>query len=196
VPSPVGHTLIGLAVAAGFFRGRGTLREFATGFRRNTGGVLAGVLFANLPDVDYVPGLFTGDFNAFHHYYTHSLGWALMVACGGWMVWKLLDPRAGWRVFAFLFAALASHLPADWLTADARPPIGIMALWPLSDEFTLAPATIFPRLSKRDWAEVFQWRNVEAVFVEVAICLPLALGVAAWKLRSRTGAAVTAAPVA
>jgi membrane-bound metal-dependent hydrolase YbcI (DUF457 family) len=93
-----------------------------------------------------------------------------------WLLLRAARPaRAPLRVLGWCLALTSSHLLADWLTTDHRPPIGIMALWPFSDAHYNAPVTIFWPLLKRDYAEIFQWHNVQAVGMEALICLPLVL---------------------
>jgi hypothetical protein len=182
----VGHSLIGLAIAALGILPRGPLRSLGARAWRARYTLLACVALANAPDADYLPGILAGDLNAFHHGYSHTAGWAAMVAAGVWLVGRGTGLLLGGRPLALAAALLASHLAADCLTDDRRPPIGIMALWPLSDRHVIAPATVFWRLEKREWSDLLQWHNAKAVGVEAAWCVPLVLA-AAWA-RSRGAA--------
>ena len=56
MPSPVGHSLIGLAVGAAFWVPRSSWHSLARHTKPVAGILLLGVLLANAPDVDYVPG--------------------------------------------------------------------------------------------------------------------------------------------
>jgi membrane-bound metal-dependent hydrolase YbcI (DUF457 family) len=181
MPSPVGHSLIGLAIGSAWLLKPAALRELVRDAWSKRWPLLGAVALANAPDVDYIPGVLTGDINAYHHYYTHTAGWILIVAAGTWLAWRSLRSDAGWRAFLFLAALLSSHLAADWVTDDGKSPYGIMAMWPFSPEFTIAPATLFVRLHKVTWYEIFEWHNVEAVAIEIAICLPLVAAVLMWK---------------
>jgi len=64
----------------------------------------------------------------------------------------------------------------------------VMALWPLSREFFFADAFVFEAISRRYWLPGFITHNVLAVAREVAILLPIAVGVW-WVRRSRVEAA-------
>lgn len=184
MPSPVGHSLIGLALGAAAGLRRDTWRGLLAQGWRARWWLAGAVALANAPDVDYLPGLFEGDFNARHHFLTHTAGWCAVVSTGCWMAARAWRGRAVRpALLAWCLALTGSHLLADWLTADTRPPIGIMALWPLDDAFYLSPLTIFWPLHKRDFAELLRWHNLAAVGVEVALCLPLLLAVLAWKAR-------------
>lgn len=173
MPSPVGHSLIGVAITGAFYLPRGRPRDWLAAARKYQTFWIWGILFANLPDIDYVPGLIIGDLNYYHHSYTHTLGWIALVAAGAGLLWKTGQSKIVWKEFAFLFALLASHLLADWLTADGRAPYGIMLAWPFSDAYFLSSHTLFWALFKNNLNEIIQPHNFLAVFMEVAWCVPL-----------------------
>lgn len=182
MPSPVGHSLIGLAIGCAWLLPRGTPRELAAAAWRERRALLAAVLLANLPDVDYIPGLFEGDWNKYHHLHTHSVGWLAVVTAAAWWIWtRLSERRPRWLLAAILALGL-SHLVADLFSADNHPPIGQMLFWPLDGGFYIAPQSLFWNLRKTTVADVFQWHNVQAVLVEVAWLLPLVLIALAWKM--------------
>src|SRR4030095_12146812 len=102
--------------------------------------LLAGaVLFANAPDLDFLPGLAVGDPDAFHRGVTHTLGAAVVVAAAVWLLapWRgAARPRWGEAVGAL---AYRRHTLVDWMTVDALRPTGIQLLWPLTDRWLHAP---------------------------------------------------------
>lgn len=173
MPSPVAHSIIGLAIAVQYAVPPGHPSSLPGRLRARAGVLVSGVALANLPDVDYLPGVLTGDFNAYHHLLTHSIGWVAMASAAWWLVWRAMRPAVGWREAVFVFAAAASHLAADWLTDDGRPPYGIMIAWPFSNAFFISAHPLFWRLMKRDWSDVLQWHNVWAVGLEMVICAPI-----------------------
>ena len=175
MPSPVGHSLLGLAIAAGFALPRTTFGALAATVRRHLPELGLLLIAANLPDVDYVPGLLAGELNKYHHLHTHTLGWVVVTSLGLWWMWKRIRPDAGWKSLALLFAAGLSHLLADLLTADTRAPFGIMALWPFSSAYFISPATLFLAPRKATVVDMFQLHNVRVMLVEAAWCLPLVL---------------------
>jgi inner membrane protein len=180
MPSPVGHSLIGLALGLAAAVPRGELRTLPARVWSARGALLGSVFVANLPDLDYLPGVLAGDLNRYHHGLTHTLGWCVLMSVAVWLLLRAACPaRAPLRVLVWCLALTGSHLLADWLTADNRPPIGILALWPFSDAHFHAPVSLFWPLLKRDYAEIFQWHNVQAIGVEALLCLPLVL-LAAW----------------
>lgn len=141
--------------------------------------LVAIIVAANAPDLDYLPGLWVGDANAFHHGPTHSILFAVLVAAVMSLAWPH-GSRA--NAFLWLFFAGLSHLAADVFTEDRRAPFGIPLLWPLTAETFHSPFSLFWHLRKREWAEVFQWHNVLAVGRELIITAPLILAVWMWKL--------------
>ncbi|MFQ5584839.1 MAG: hypothetical protein ACE5GL_10425 [Calditrichia bacterium] len=65
MPSPIGHSLAGYVIAS-----------FKSGslFNKNLSTVLLFVFVANVPDLDFIPGLIIGKPNIYHHGVSHSLG--------------------------------------------------------------------------------------------------------------------------
>jgi inner membrane protein len=184
MPSPVAHSLIGLALGAAAVLTPDDARGLFRQAWRRRGPLCGAVLLAQAPDIDYLPGLLSGDLNAYHHLLTHTAGWCGLVSVGCWLALRAWRPATRLAVLGWCLLLTGSHLLADWLTADARPPIGIMALWPFSDAHYISPATIFMRMHKRDLADVWQAHNLTAVAVELAWCLPL-LGLVFGCLRAR-----------
>ncbi len=176
MPSPVGHALGGVIVAlAGASRG---------GARGTNGGApnlvppplhvpLVCAAAAVLPDVDFLWGR--------HNMETHSLG-AAMLAGLAVLVWtKGRDPR-----LALLVAlAWASHVLFDWLGSDDTPPLGVMALWPLTSDFYFAQAYVFEAISRRTHLPGFWAHNLKAVAWEVVMLVPMAAGLAWGRWRRR-----------
>src|SRR5947207_9945889 len=127
MPSPVGHTLAGVAVAwaADLVPGDRSWRAAPptdSWYRRAGNGVtLACALIAALPDLDL---LF-----ATHRAFTHSVGAVMFVAVGAAIVARRIR-RPVARVALMCAAAYASHLVLDWLAVDLYPPPGLRALWP------------------------------------------------------------------
>lgn len=166
MPSPLGHSLAGFAVA----------RLLGVHDLPNTA---RAVLAANLPDIDFALGLRHGG-------PTHSLGAAL--ACGA--VSALLPGRGGaGRAFRLATVAYASHLLLDWLgktPEDAQG--GIPVAWPLSDRRTASPRHVFPTISTEGSdgpfvAQLVNRHNLRAGLYELAVLGPVAL--AAWRLTRR-----------
>jgi len=150
MPSPVGHALGG--IAAGWYA--------APGRDRVTAAVLAVVAIA--PDLDLVFGA--------HREASHSVGAAAIAG----VVAALLVRRDRVRWGAAVALAWLSHVLLDWLSNDTRPPIGVMALWPITRDYYKAAIEIFPPVSRRYWESRFWPYNLRALVTEVVILGPIA----------------------
>jgi membrane-bound metal-dependent hydrolase YbcI (DUF457 family) len=167
VPSPIGHVLGGVAAgwlvagtaAAPHHRRRDTQHGAPDWMREAT-------LFGSIgaaPDLDLLFGA--------HSTYTHSLG-AVVLTAGAVLFWTR-GPQP--RVALACAAAVASHILLDWLGSDTTPPIGIMALWPLTREFYQSPFHVFMAISRRWWLPGFYLQNGLAVLWELAILVPIVI---------------------
>lgn len=186
MPTPVGHGLMGLALGVGFLIPRGLGFKAGLEAVRQKWKLLVAVgLLACLPDLDYIPGLFVGDWNKYHHYHVHSLGWCVLMTVSLCLIIRIVRTELKLRWAVFILICLSSHLVLDLMCVDQREPIGILMLWPLSEARFHGPWEIFPPLYKSSVAEVFQWKNVYAVLVEVAVLLPLLFGVWLYKCLAR-----------
>jgi len=175
--------LIGLSVGLGFFLPPGGARHLLAWARRHTPLLLFTLFMANVPDLDYLPGLLRGDWNSWHHGYTHTLGWVLLVATGTWLIVRGLLPSTGPRIFFFLLTLLGTHVLADYFTGDRRPPYGVIAFWPCSDTFVISPLAVFPHLRKDDLQDAMQWSNLLVIATEAIVTGIVLLLVLAFKSR-------------
>jgi membrane-bound metal-dependent hydrolase YbcI (DUF457 family) len=106
-----------------------------------------------------------------HRTYTHSLGAVVVIV----LTAMALTPASERRVLTGLAcgAAYASHILLDWLGSDASPPIGIMALWPLSSQYYESSFHWFLSTERRYWLPQFWPVNLAALWHEVRSLLPL-----------------------
>jgi inner membrane protein len=172
MPSPIGHTLAGLAVHVLSARTRDELGEV----RRAA--VVVGAALA--PDLDLLFRFVDG--RNHHNNETHSLGAALLAGVAGTLLLPLLRFA---RPHALALAASlgwASHVLLDYLNRDTNPPIGLMALWPWSAAYYKFPWPIFLDIGRTlEWATV--WNNLAAATWESCLLLPLVW--VAFRYRSR-----------
>jgi len=186
MPSPIAHSLIGLAI--GLIRFLPHYRqwdELANQFRALWRPLLFCVLLANAPDLDYFFGLFRGNVNYYHQTVTHTLVWIGITAMAIWAYGWFRDRSAAWLSLGLLLALLGSHLLADWLTVDRSPPIGFMLFWPFSDRFYHAAFTFFPPPAKQTLADLWSLQNLRLILTETALTLPLVI-VVLWFKRRRS----------
>lgn len=167
MPSPLGHSLLGvcLAVWVGFraLIGPGLLE----GVRTRWKWFVAALVLANLPDIDYIPGLFYGDWNLFHHDYTHTAGWCLLVSAGGSLLLHAFRPGTPFSWHLLLWVAPLSHILLDVCSEDHSTPRGVMLLWPMTEARFILPHPLFLNLEKNSIGEIFQWHNVKALLLEM-----------------------------
>jgi membrane-bound metal-dependent hydrolase YbcI (DUF457 family) len=126
------------------------------------------------PDVDFLWGR--------HSQETHSFAAAILAGLAVF-AWKR-QPRLAVAVAL----AWTSHIVFDWLGSDTTPPLGVMALWPLSRDYYFAEAFFFEAISRRYWLDNFVAHNLWAVTSEILILGPvLALAMALrWRARRRS----------
>lgn len=116
---------------------------------------------ACLPDLDFAWGR--------HNMETHSVAFALLTGSAAWWWWR------SWRLAAACMVAGLTHVLFDWLGSDDFPPLGVMALWPISQAFYFAEAYVFATISRRYWLPGFWSHNLWSVLRELAILMPIAV---------------------
>lgn len=181
MPSPIGHALAGIATGclvmgrrsakAPVERGtRPGLATFIHSLRERwmSREVLGFGLLGMLPDIDFLFGS--------HSTYTHSVGAVVTVGilAGILMATTGHVPRP--RHVVAVAGAYGSHVLLDWLGSDDTAPLGVMALWPFSDQFFLSDHRWFPSVCREVW-ELRCWlHNAQGVTWEIAVLAPLAVG--------------------
>jgi hypothetical protein len=154
----VGHALAGLA--SGWLI-RGNRIDEPDG--RREAALFAGL--GALADLDLLFGMHSGP--------TRGVGAALLAAAFAWSPWIPATARARLTLAVACILAYASHTLLDWLGSDTSPPIGIMALWPLSREYYESSLHVFVAVSRRIWQpETFWMQNLTALMRELLILVP------------------------
>lgn len=156
MPSPIGHALGGAIVGQAMTPGR----------------LILPVVMAVAPDLDFLWGR--------HNMETHSLGAAVLAGVLVWAVTRGRDPRLALACTV----AWASHVLFDWLGSDTTPPLGVMALWPLSADYYFANAFVFEAISRRYWLDNFWRHNLWAVTTEILMLGPVAAALTWWRERA------------
>jgi membrane-bound metal-dependent hydrolase YbcI (DUF457 family) len=147
----------------------------SAGWFERAGGTLtlACAVLAAAPDLDLL-------FHS-HRTVTHSIGAAAFVALfAGAMAANASLPIA--RVASMCCGAYLTHLLLDWLGADATPPYGIQALWPLGDGWYISNLNIFRQTARRFFFTApIILQNAAAIVQEIAILAPLTWAI--WLVR-------------
>jgi hypothetical protein len=172
MPSPVAHTLAGLTVHVLAARSRDDLRDWRRAL------VVAGAALA--PDVDLLFRFVDG--RNHHNNETHSIGAAILAGLAAAAALpRLRFSRPGALAWAVGFG-WATHIGLDYLNRDTNPPIGLMALWPLSSAYYKFPWPIFLDIGRTlEWQTLVH--NLVAAAWEGALLVPLLW--AALRYRSR-----------
>jgi membrane-bound metal-dependent hydrolase YbcI (DUF457 family) len=172
MPSPVGHFLAG--ATAGWLVNAAP-RAAASPVERLRIGVLFGTL-ALLPDLDLLAGMHSGP--------THSLGAAAIVGALAFGVARARGIVRPGRLALACALAYSSHVLLDWLGSDDSPPIGIMALWPVTNDYFESDLHVFNAIRRRyDDGWTFVRLNGIAVLRELIVLVPLLLTVWYWRVR-------------
>jgi len=175
MPSPVGHIIAGVATGwvAQSWPGASRARRAAAAWLP---AVCAGL--AILPDADLLL--------AAHRTWTHSIGAvaATGLAAAAIARWRRWPVVAGALMAA---AALGSHVLLDWLGSDPSAPVGIMALWPVSEAYYVSGMDLFMEVSRRYWIpDEIVVHNLKAAVLEAAILGPVAVAARWWRDRARS----------
>ena len=181
MPTPVGHSFAGIAVALAGEHGRrsGDFR----GFLASPTTVLWMAL-ATLRDVDLL-------FPEYHRTATHSVAATIVVAILAAALTTRANQtsdkadvlrRVAWSAIVLYAAAHASHLLLDWLNCDPSDRPGIQALWPFSDRWFSSGWCVFPGEERRHIFTVAATvRNLTVLAWELGILGPVV--VALWWLK-------------
>jgi len=203
MPTPLAHGVAGIAV------GRTARNGWKTPLRL----AVAAFIIAQLPDFDFIPGLFTSDVGAFHRGATHSFVGAALIALPLAALMRWLSPwllgtnerdatMGLWSWYAFVLPVYTSHLLLDLIAADTTGNPGLRLWWPLSADYVAAPLPLpgwllaftdldFGPTSSQFFRTLFSLRGVavyvmEALIFSPVLLLPLAAG---WWRRRTAGPA-------
>jgi len=118
MPLPLAHAFIGGSLTAAAWP-----VKTPAGFRR---GLVAGAVLGVCPDFDYLLNWVRVFGPGWHHGFTHSVAFALVVGVAASCVFGVF----GWRGALVCIAAALSHPILDYLLTDSR---GVALGWPVTD---------------------------------------------------------------
>lgn len=167
MPTPIGHALAGLAIAAA-----------SPGVRRIPNAHVAVLGFCAIaPDLDLLLRFIDGVNH--HRGASHSFTAAALVALAGLALKRL---GASLPNPLLMGGAWASHVVLDYLGLDTSTPFGEMALWPFSSAFYVSPVPVFYDVP-RAWSAAAIAHNLTAVALELTIMIPVVI--VCWRARIR-----------
>lgn len=157
MPSPVGHTLFTFSL----------IRLMGKKIFRSEFLLLAGLLCGLLPDVDLGLIILFGfkEGGKYHQLYTHSIFFVIIIFI------LLLSFSRNLKLSLSLSFLVLMHSFLDIFSIDIKEPIGVPILAPLS--FVTLNIGILPKIEKSSLPSLFSKNNIHAIFVELAIFLPL-----------------------
>ncbi len=164
MPSPIGHSVIGLCIYA--------IINKNLNFKENWKEMFFYIFLANLFEIDVIPQLFGFDIPFFvHREIFHSIAFAFFVAIvlANIINLKAVRSRNIIPKFFIVFLLIYSHSLADLFTIDNRPPAGVMLLWPFSSSFYISPIQILPGISHDSFLELFSPINYHNYITEIKI---------------------------
>ena len=174
MPSPLGHALMGLTIYRAV-SGAGS-HDWRT--------AALSVLAANAPDLDFVPGLLTGELGRYHHGPSHSFVFSVLFG----ILCAVLFTR---KVSAFWmgFGLYATHILLDYLVRDPSPPFGVPLFWPFSYEYYMSPVTLYrpfnypATFAEPIFSTLVSLHNLVTMLLELSFLLPLLVFVSWLKKR-------------
>lgn len=178
MPSPVGHTLVGYILYKFWDKGQHKLLNWKN--------VLLVFIFANFPDIDFLPGIVEGSFNKYHFKMTHSLGFLVFSSVIVIIFLMLLKVKQKIFWFSLFFSCYAAHLFLDLFAKDTVAPYGMMLFWPFSGKTFASPVFVFSDIHHgANWINIFCWHNLKSICMELAIIIPV-LVICLWLKNRKT----------
>src|SRR5206468_1583553 len=143
----------------------------------------------NAPDLDFIPGLFIGEPNRFHHGPSHSLAFAALFGLSLGLVLHAMKIDSIRRGFPILVGLCLSHIGLDCLSIDTAAPYGMPLFWPVSHAYYYKAAIAFlPDIRRSNSTtsfvtSLFSPHNFRSVAVECILFVPVVLVVLALRRR-------------
>ena len=159
MPLPVAHSLIGASVA-------GAVQPKEEGWWKV---LCLGAFLGVLPDFDYILNWLRIGWGGWHHGFTHSIVFALVVGA----LTAVIARQRNVRSFITFSAATASHGLLDYLITESR---GIALFWPFTDHRYKLRA---PNPINYSWSDATLWDAAADILrisvIELLIFAPLLL---------------------
>lgn len=152
------------------------------------------IFSANVPDMDYIPYFIfrTKESFLYHHWITHTLGFALLYGLMMAALCKKFRSEMFLERFIVFFTLVYSHVLLDFLSNCAIPPIGVMLLYPFDSTYMISPFTIFGHILDKAihiplGGEMLSINQLKYLAMEVGFELSIftSIGFLTWYLRSR-----------
>lgn len=120
------------------------------------------------PDLDFIPGLFVGQTNRFHHGLSHSLFGAIFIAGFLFLFYKLWQKKGSWKEYFFILFLVSSHGFMDLLSVDTSFPYGC----PIFFNYIISPWVFFQDIHRSGIEQIFSLHNLRAIGIEIGTFFP------------------------
>jgi inner membrane protein len=145
---------------------------------------LLAAVVANLPDLDFVPGLIVDNIPKYHRTMSHGLPAALLVATIGTAALQRWWKGAWGGLWLLIFVAYSSHLMMDVVIPDPTGGDGLRLFWPISTTWVAHPLPFLQPLdglrmldhgptNETFWSTLFSGRGAAVFLIDALIMLPL-----------------------
>jgi inner membrane protein len=164
MPSPLGHALASFILGRAFQK-----KETAWDWPK-----LFFLMFCGIaPDLDFIPGIITGELYRYHHKFSHSLLGAVFLGLFFWMIYGLWRKIWQRKDLVLILVTVMLHPILDMFVADPSPPYGCPLFMPFSDYSSMSPWVFFERTSL--YESVFEARNLKSFLIELCVFAPWAM---------------------
>jgi hypothetical protein len=136
------------------------------------------------PDVDLLFRFVDG--RNHHNNETHSLGAAILAGALAAALLAALRVRRALALACATALSWTTHVVLDYLNRDTNPPIGLMALWPLSPDYYKVPWPIFLDIGRKLDGQTLV-HNLVAAAWEGVLLVPLLWAAVRYRAHRLTG---------
>ncbi len=157
----VGHSLMGYVLYLVFYKDYKLFKNWKI--------IALYVFAANAPDLDFIPGIFIGHANRFHHGISHTLGFSVLFALSMYVISRCKRKKD----FMIFFLLYFGHVLIDFLAADTSPAFGVMLFWPFTKRYFISSYSIFLDIHKATLSSLFDVHNLMAIVREMIIFSPI-----------------------
>lgn len=165
MPSPLGHALASALLHKSKLRG-----PWLSDWKRLSFHIFCGIS----PDLDFIPGLFYGNINLFHHRFSHSFLGAGVIGLFLWVIYGLW--RHVWEKgdLLLILGLVILHPIMDILAVDTAFPYGCPLFYPFLKKSWISPYVFFEDIQRPSLTGFFLGsNNLLAFWIEFIFFSPL-----------------------
>ncbi len=178
MPSPIGHSLMGYTVyLAASPKKRGMRKRL----------LLFSLIAANIPDLDFLPGLIMGELRRYHHGASHSILFSMLFGLMIGVVYKIICGDGFKKGFVLACVLYLSHIILDYFVRS--PGRGVPLFWPFYDGYFMTSVVVFPYFDYlssdgTSFGGILSLHNLKTITVEAGIIFLFLLAVLLWRNNS------------